>query len=200
MAIANITPQPAPRIPTISFFQPITTDPSDMMTDIEYLLGILKKLNEMISTVNAHTEFINEYSGKIEEIETQITSLRQEMIDFEDKINEEIAAEFADIRSQLTAIVNAAVIQANAYTDTRVTYLEELIQEVSTGNIQVYDPTNGVLSPLQTVIDNLFGATREDALTATEYDSLELTATTYDGYEITAFDYDQKGKIILMGS
>lgn len=199
MALQQIPLQPKPQIPTISFFQPITTDPSDMMTDIEYLLGILKKLNEMIGTVNAHTEFINEYSGKIEAIEADIAYLRQEMVNFEDKINAEIAEEFADIRAQLTAIVNAAVIQANSYTDARVMYLEGLIQEVSAGNIQVYDPTNGVLSPLQTVIDNLFGATREDALTATEYDSLELTATTYDAYEITAFDYDQKGKLILMG-
>lgn len=190
--------QPKPAIPPISFFQPITTDPSDMMTDVEYLLGILKKLNQMIDTVNEHSEFISNYSGKIEEIEAQIAILRKEMTDFENEINESIAAQFEEIKSNLRGAINAAIIQANSYTDVQVEILNARIQEVSTGNIQVYDPTNGILSPLQTVIDNLFGATREDALTATEYDTLDLSATEYDSYDITAFDYDQKGKLILM--
>lgn len=195
-----IEEQPRPAIPPISFFQPITTDPSDMMTDIEYLLGILKKLNETIVIVNQHTQFIESYSGKIEEIEADIAALRQEMTDFEGQITESIETQFNEIKANLQAVVNAAVIQANAYTDTQCAILADQIQQVSVGNIQVYDPTNGILSPLQTVIDNLFGATREDALTATEYDALDLTATTYDGYEITAFDYDQKGKLILMAT
>ena len=64
--------------------------------------------------------------------------------------------------------------------------------------IDVYDPTTGLLSPLQTVLYNIYGASRENALTATEYDGLELTASVYDGREITAFDYDNNGKEILM--
>ena len=62
----------------------------------------------------------------------------------------------------------------------------------------MYDPTTGVLSPLQTVLDNLYGSTREDALTATEYDALDLTATAYDAYDLTAFDYDKYGKTLLV--
>ena len=61
--------QPRPKVPPIGFFQPISVDPRDMMTDVEYLLGILKKLNETIKQVNSNTEFIDNYAGKIEEIE-----------------------------------------------------------------------------------------------------------------------------------
>ena len=198
MALINF--QPNPKIPPIGFFDPISVDPKDMMTDVEYLLGILKKLNEVIAQVNQNTEFINNYTGKIEEIETEIASLRQEMTDFEANINTEINERFVTIKIELQSMIAAALTQANAYTDAVASTLEQEIREISLGQIAVYDPTTGVLSPLQTVIDNLYGTTREEALTATEYDGLELTATSYDAYQITAFNYDKYGKSILTTS
>ena len=74
--------QPRPKVPPIGFFQPISVDPKDMMTDVEFLLGILKKINEIIAQTNKNTEFIDKYSGKIEEIEAEIASLREEMTQF----------------------------------------------------------------------------------------------------------------------
>ena len=196
--MAIIPFQPKPKIPPIGFFEPISVDPKDMMTDVEYLLGILKKLNAMIAQLNSNTKFIEEYSGKIEEIEAEVAELRQEMTDFEGQINLEISNRFAQIQVELQTMIATALVQANAYTDALGTRLEREIQEIALGQIMVYDPTTGVLSPLQTVIDNLYGSTREDALTATEYDALDLTATAYDAYDITAFDYDKYGKTLLV--
>lgn len=190
--------QRPPRIPPISFFEPISVDPNDMMTDVEFLLGVLKKLNETIAQVNSNTKFIDEYSGKIEEIEAEVASLRQEMTDFESAVNANIAAQFNAIKIELQAMIATALTQANAYTDAKAAQLEQEIREITLGDITVYDPTTGVLSPLQTVLDNLYGSTRDDALTATEYDALDLTATAYDAYDITAFDYDKYGKTILV--
>ena len=196
MGLINFQPQP--KIPPIGFFDPISVDPKDMMTDVEYLLGILKKLNSMIAQLNANTEFIENYSGKIEEIESEVNALREEMTDFEREINIEISDRFADLQIQLQSMIATALIQANAYTDALGVRLENEIRNIALGQITVYDPTTGILSPLQTVIDNLYGSTREEAITATEYDGLELTATEYDGYDITAFNYDKYAKSILM--
>lgn len=196
--MALIPFQPQPKIPPIGFFDPISVDPKDMFTDVEYLLGILKKLNSMIAQLNSNTKFIEEYSGKIEQIEAEVASLRQEMSDFEEEINVEIQETFAEIKVELQSLIATALMQANAYTDAVSARLEQEIQEISLGQIVVYDPTTGVLSPLQTVIDNLYGSTREEALTATEYDALDLTATAYDAYDITAFNYDKYGKTILV--
>lgn len=190
--------QPRPKIPPIGFFQPISVDPRDMMTDVEYLLGILKKLNETIKQVNSNTEFIDQYAGKIEEIEAEIEAIRNEMADFESEVTANINTQFATIKSELQGIINVALSQAIAYTDSVAAQLQQQIQEISVGDITVYDPTNGQLSPLQTVLDNMYGTTREDALTATEYDALDLTATAYDGYELSAFDYDKYGKSLLV--
>lgn len=196
--MAQIPLQRPPRIPPITFFEPISVDPNDMMTDVEFLLGVLKKLNEVIVQVNSNTKFINEYSGKIEEIESEIASLREEMTDFENNIEQEINVRFNQIKIELQALIATALVQANAYTDAVASNLEQEIQNISVGQITVYDPTNGILSPLQTVLDNLYGSTREDALTATEYDALDLTATAYDAYDITAFNYDKYGKTLLV--
>lgn len=189
--------QPRPHVPPIGFFEPISVDPRDMMTDVEYLLGILKKLNEMIGQINKNSEFIDKYSGKIEEIEAEIVSLRNEMTEFEAQVNSNIQQQFATIRLELQAMIATALNQANAYTDLVAERLEQDIQNIAIGQITVYDPTTGTTENLQTVIDNLYNASREEAITASEFDSLELTASDYDGFEITAFNYDQKGKTIL---
>lgn len=189
--------QPRPKIPPIAFFDPISVDPKDMMTDVEYLLGILKKLNSMIAQLNSNTEFIEEYSGKIEQIENDISELKQEMVDFQNAVNTNIASRFAAIETQLASEIATTLIRANAYTDAVASNLENEIQNIAIGQITIFDPTTGTYQDLQTVIDNIYNTSREEAITASEYDALDLTATTYDGYEITAFNYDRYGKTIL---
>lgn len=190
--------QPRPKVPPIGFFQPISANPRDMMTDVEYLLGILKKLNEVIKQVNNNTEFINNYSGRIEEIEAEVNALAEEMEDFEKDINDTIDARFSDIRLELQAMIATTLTQANAYTDSIAARLEKQIKDISVGDIKVYDPTTGLLSNLQIVIDNLYEDGRSDALMADEYDALDLTATAYDAYELTAREYDTSAKSLLV--
>ena len=190
--------QPNPKIPPIGFFEPISVDPKDMMTDVEFLLGVVKKLNSMIAQLNKNTAWIEEYNGKIEQMEAEILALRQEMTAFEYNIEQEINQRFAQIKIELQSMIAAALTQANAYTDSVAARLDAEIQEIVIGNITVFDPTTGIISPLQVVIDNLYNSSRENALTATEYDALELTATAYDAYELTAIEYDQSGKTLLV--
>ena len=196
--MAYINFQPCPKVPPIGFFEPISVDPKDMMTDVEFLLGVLKKLNEVIAQTNKNTEFIDEYTGKIEEIETEIIALRTEFEQFKTDVNNSIALQFAQIKVELQGMIATALNQANAYTDAIAGQLRSEIAQISVGQITVFDPTTGEYSPLQTVIDNIYGSSREEALTATEYDALELTATAYDAYELSAFDYDKYGKTLLV--
>lgn len=193
-----ITFQPFPKIPPIGFFEPISVDAKDMMTDVEFLLGVLKKLNEVIKQTNFNTEFINEYSGKIEEIEEEVANLKTEMQNFEEEVTANINQQFLELKADLQSMIAVALNQANAYTDAVAGRLENEIDQISVGQISVYDPTTGLYSSLQVVIDNIYGQSRTDALTSTEYDALELTATSYDAYELTAYDYDNYGKTLLV--
>lgn len=192
--MAYINFQPNPKIPPIGFFEPISVDPRDMMTDVEFLLGMLKKLNEVIAQVNKNSQYIE----KIGEIEAEIIRLREEMTQFEQDVNDSIALQFADIKVELQSMIATTLTEARAYTDTVAARLEQEIEEISVGQISVFDPTTGVYSPLQIVIDNLYNASRESALTASEYDALDLTATAYDAYQLTAVEYDQNGKTLLV--
>lgn len=196
--MSSIRFQPFPHVPPIGFFQPISADPEDMMSDVEFLLGVVKKLNIVIKQVNSNTAFIEEYSGKIEEIEAELADLKNEMRDFEEDVREYIYSEFARIRVELSSLIATALTQANAYTDSKVALLEDEIAQIIVGQITVYDPTTGILSPLQTVINNLYDSGRVDALTASEYDALDLSATDYDAYQLTAYDYDTSGKTLLV--
>lgn len=194
--------------PPNTLFQGISTDYQDNLTYVEYLLGVLKKLNEVIVQTNSNTSFIEDYDGRIEAVEREIALLRAEMTEFESGIdtkfqnleNELLATidqRLVEIRSELITLITVYRAEAKAYTDQQIANVEEEINNILLGQIQVHDPTTGLTADLQTVINNIYDSTREEALTATEYDALELTATTYDGYEITAFNYDQYGKTIL---
>ena len=189
---------PRPKIPPYSFFEPISVEPKDWMTSTEFLMGILKKVNEVVAQTNSNTEFIDEYNGKIEQIEADMTGLKQDMIDFKGEVSATILAEFLRIKSELEALVATALNQANAYTDALGERLSAEIEAITLGQIKVYDSSTGQLENLQVVIDNLFNLSRTDAITASEYDALDLTATAYDAYDLTASQYDNNAKSLLV--
>lgn len=194
--------------PPNTLFQGISTDYQDNLTYVEYLLGVLKKMNEVIVQVNSNTSFIEEYDGRIEAVEREIATLSVEIQDFENQVNTNFAnleeeltntinLRLAEIRSELLALIAVYRAEAKAYTDTQIALVEQEIQNILLGQIIIHDPTTGLEGDLQTVINNIYDSTREEALTASEYDVLQLTASVFDGYEITAFNYDQYGKSIL---
>ena len=194
--------------PPNTLFQGISTDYHDNLTYVEYLLGVLKKLNEVIEQTNSNTQFIEDYDGRIDALERAFVKVREEIVAFENQVNEnfeELEQELiANINNQITAIrqellglISVYRAESKAYTDTKIAQVEAEIDQILIGQITLRDPTTGLISPLQTVIDNIYDTTREEALSATEYDGLELTATAYDGYDLTAFNYDYYGKTIL---
>ena len=185
--------------PPNSLFQGISTNYQDNVTYAEFLLGVLKKLNEMIVTVNEHSEFIDNYSGQIEEMQQELAEFRQEWKQFQIDINQSIAEQMASFKAEVYGELSAQLVQIRSYIDVQDNALKDYIDNVALGQIYVYNPATGERQDLQTVINSLFDASRENALTATEYDALELTATYYDGQEISAYDYDTAGKTLLVG-
>ena len=193
MAIEEITIATPPS----RLFQGISTNYLDNMTYAEFLLGILKKMNEIIAVTNTQQEFIDEFNVKYQKLLKEFEELRAEFDALEDKITASVQAQFdafeVEVRNLITATQNYLI----AYTDSAEARLQAQIEAIQIGDINVIDPTTGVLSPIQTVINNLAGSSA-DALTATEYDALNLTAAAYDNYDITAYDYDFKGKALLV--
>lgn len=47
---------------------------------------------------------------------------------------------------------------------------------------------------------DVYDILRNNAITASEFDNLELTATEYDALDITAYNFDVNGKTFLLSA
>ena len=123
--------------------------------------------------IDLKADITTEYKGYVT---AQINALTI-YIDNQDVHYDQLAAGYA----------NTALVQAKAYTDDQVLDYTMMI-----------NPITGTYEDVRDVVDDIvtyFHTT--DALTAAEYDALDLTASAYDAYDITAYDYDFTGKSIL---
>ena len=153
-------------------------------------------------------KYLHELTEASKAMSDDIDDLRDEITDFESEINTEIQRindilveydiKIERVKNELQVYINDEIANLRLYVDSEDELLNERIRQIEIGNINVYDPSTGLYSPIQTVIDNLYDLGRSNALSATEYDALELTATEYDTYELTARDYDLNGKTLLV--
>ena len=109
-------------------------------------------------------------------------------------VNKEVAE---PVDEELKALINQEYSILKEYVDTQDENLQYQIDHFDIGNITLLDPTTGLQSPIQTVIDNIYDQTRSDGISAAEFDALQLTAQAFDEKEITAFNFDQHGKTLL---
>lgn len=179
----------------ISRTLPLAFDES--LSYLEMLCATLDKLNETIVQVNKNTEVATRYEELLQEIEAEVNRLEQEYIEFKESIENEIDERFTILTSQLTVYIENQIAVLRYEIQTKYDELNQKIDDIIAGDIELYDPTTGLLSPIQTVINNLFDMNRTNAITATEFDGLELTATEFDSYEITAYNFDVNAKEIL---
>lgn len=186
--------------PPNSLFQGISTNYQNNLTYAEFLLGVLKKLNEMLDTLNEHSDFIDNYAGQIEEMQAELAQFREDWEQYQNDLNKSVADQIRDFKYEVYGELNAQLTQIRAYIDVQDQALHDYIDNVALGQISVFNPATGQIQDLQTVINSLFDVSREDALTATEYDGLDLTANYYDGQDISAYEYDTAGKTLLMGA
>lgn len=179
----------------ISRTLPLAFDES--LSYLEWLSAIQYKLNETIEQVNKNTEVAEHYEQLLLEIEAEVNRLEQEYEEFKISIENEIDEKFIELQAELTLYVENQIAVIRYELQTKYDELNRKIDNIIAGDINVYDPTTGVLSPIQTVIDNLFDMNRTNAITASEFDGIELTATEFDSIEITAYNFDINGKSLL---
>ena len=177
----------------------------DSLTEYGYIQKMIKAYNNLLVVVKQHQEFIDNYESQIAEIERQIAEVYtilesyDERIDLRlDAVEEELNNKFNDLTRQVLALIDSNYNILKAYVDERDAYLENKIDNISIDSIVLRDPTTGLYSNIQVVINNLFNTFNTDALTTSEFDALDLTATAFDAYQITAYEFDTQGKTILV--
>lgn len=193
------------------------------MTYEEQLLYLLNKLDkELIPNLNKLIEDFSHYDANFEAIYERLDTLQVEIDLFNTEIeninsnlssmnikieenryninllNNKVNNEISELEERLTEIINNNYDILKQYIDYQDNLLDEKIDNIQIGLINVYDPTTGMIQPLQTTINNLYQLTNKDGLSANEFDNLELTATEFDAYQITAYQFDSAGKNILV--
>ena len=122
---------------------------------------------------NLHDQLTIEYRGYVT---AQINALTT-YIDNQDSYYNGLAEGYAS-----TALANS-----KSYTDSQVLSYTMMV-----------NPITGEFEDVRLVVDDIVTYFHtQDALTAIEYDTLDLTADYYDNKELTAYDYDFSGKTLL---
>lgn len=172
------------------------------------IIPILISNNEAISSIpifeekvtiqlEQFQEILNSYVSSLDDVKEDIERINNTLLEYNNLIRE-LNLKIETYRDELEEIINSNFNTLKLYVDAKDYELNQKIDNIQIGEIQVYDPTTGVLSPLQIVLNNLYGVSNKDGLTASEFDALDLTATAFDSYQITAYEFDSQGKVILV--
>lgn len=178
----------------------------ESLTYEEQLLWLQKNLNDAIELLNQLKEDFDNIDLNFEELEQRINlvaesvsllSTRVSSLEENSATKEDLASAINSLDEELRTLINEEYSILKEYVDTQDENLQYQIDHFDIGNITLLDPTTGLQSSIQTVIDNIYDQTRSDGISAAEFDALQLTAEGFDEKEITAFNFDQHGKTLL---
>lgn len=165
---------------------------------------IVPAINENAAAITELQTYVEEYLVDMDEVKQQIieifgliNNLQAQITSNDEDIND-LYEKVGNLKTYTDNLVADNFNTLKQYVDYNDEVLDDKITNIQIGQIQVYNPTNGLLQPLQQVLNDIAEQSNKDGLTATEFDALELTATAFDAYEITAHEFDSEGKIILV--
>lgn len=138
-----------------------------------------------------------DFEALVVRFDETLVELQEQYEAFEDEVENQINTQIAEARQSIMNVVNAYFSTLNDKIDTEVAQLENAMENWVISNTIVFNSLQGRETTLQVYLDDLAGLNRTEAITAKEYDDLELGAKEYDDKEITAHDYDYFGKTIL---
>lgn len=184
---------------------------SEVQAEINRLLSIVNRaIDDLNNTLVANNEFIFEYvENRLEEFKELIPDYeniyvynpyRGVVTHLQDAINDLYSV--AAIWGLTAAQYDSLGLTADEYDNMDLTAIQydtlgfKLLYKDP--DLYMFSPFTGQMEPLKSVILSLVGLHREDALTAQEYDLLDLDADAYDAYQVEAYDYDFSGKTILV--
>lgn len=186
------------------------------LKDFEQELASIEDYDPRISAVESAITSINSSLATIRNSLTALNKRCNTLEDSVDDVKESINALYASVAEDIAAIqreVDSIRVQyttLRAYIDVRDdSVLEEsknfTLQKISAlldyfedpSIVYVVNPFTGEIQTIQQFIDTLAEYLRYGALTAAEYDSLNLTAEEYDAMQIKALEYDMFGKYAI---
>lgn len=171
----------------------------DALSDYEILCKIFEYFDKQIKEVD------EKYSGLGDEVESLSNQFNQLKIDinsiladFKTDIENDVDNRLQNNYNQIVQLLSNYQTVVNNQIATLRSDLEAEIERVELGDVKAYNPTNGEIENVSKVIMDVYEILRQNAITCTEFDGLELTATEFDNKELTAYNFDVNGKVMLI--
>lgn len=171
----------------------------DALTDYEILCKIFEYFEKQIKEVD------EKYSGLFDTVAELQSNFEQLKIDIETTLSDFETSIKTDVNTALQQNYNQVIQLLSEYQTVFNNQLANLrsdlmaeIQRVELGDVKAYNPTNGEIENVSKVILDIYEILRQNAISCSEFDSLELTATEFDNKELTAYNFDVNGKIMFM--
>lgn len=168
---------------------------------------LIPKINENINLSNQIINEFNTIRDEVDDAKQEVATLTQKVLDLTVKLAEEIQKnkdyvdeEIIKLSSYLELLISTQIKTLNDELHSEVSRLDEKIENFPLKNTIFYNPIRGTETTLEIYLQDLLELLRNFAITASEFDELELTATQFDEKEITAYLFDFRGKLILTGS
>lgn len=165
-----------------------------METSVE---EVEKQVADLKAYVDEYLVDITDIKEEIEAIKNSIATLTGEVVSLNNKIDQ-VDLKVTNLKTYTDNLVTNNFNTLKNYVDYQDSILDDKIENIVIGNILIYDPTTGLNSPLQTVIDNLYSLTNRDGITASEFDGLDKTCTQFEAYDMTAYEFDSSAKAIMI--
>ena len=114
--------------PPNSLFQGISTNYQDNLTYAEFLLGVLKKLNETIVVVNSQQELIEGLPEQIQAMQAELAEFKKEWNQYQIDLNASITQQLADFETAIRGEIAVQLAQIRAYVDVQDNALKNYIE------------------------------------------------------------------------
>ena len=171
----------------------------DALTDYEILSKIFEYFDHQIKAVD------EKYSGIgdiVEQLQTEFEQLKVDisttLSNFETSIKNDVNIALQQNYNEVIRLLSEyQIVFNNQLANLRADLMAE-IQRIELGDVKAYNPTNGLVENVSVVIMDVYEILRQNAISCSEFDGLQLTATEFDNKELTAYNFDVNGKIMLM--
>lgn len=178
---------------------------TDSMTLLDRVMMIQKELTELNNYVKNGdflkpayqytdkkiTELSNDTSEKLKALTDTVNNNKAQFDEYIIQIN----ASLNNIYSDLTKLGTEIDTKIESAMQKILYDVEHLLIDYS---IYVISPVSGKKTTIQNALNDIYEATALNALTALEYEQLDMTAEKYDNRMITANDYDRKSRFIFL--
>lgn len=157
---------------------------------------IIQQVNEWAEQWAEVKQAYEEFDADLTEIFDDIEELQSLTSQNTQRINN-LEASAGNLNNAVLAL-SEHVDAVAAIVDSNYTELNNRVSAIETSaTFYMYSPFTGQYEPLENVITELASFHLQDALTASEYDALQMTAQAYDTKQLTAIQYDSSGRTLL---